>query len=37
MNLSRVVGPVLAGALLAAFSPAAVFVLNAVLAGVPSC
>jgi hypothetical protein len=34
MNLSRVVGPVLAGALLAAFSPAVVFVLNAVLAGV---
>ncbi|MBL8315661.1 MAG: MFS transporter [Rubrivivax sp.] len=32
MNLSRVVGPVLAGALLAAFSPAAVFVLNTVLA-----
>jgi MFS family permease len=32
MNLSRVVGPVLAGALLAAISPAAVFVLNAVLA-----
>jgi MFS family permease len=34
MNLSRVVGPVLAGALLAAWSPAAVFVLNALLAGV---
>ena len=34
MNLSRVVGPALAGALLAAFSPAAVFVLNALLAGV---
>ncbi len=32
MNLSRVVGPVLAGALLAGVSPAAVFVLNAVLA-----
>jgi predicted MFS family arabinose efflux permease len=32
MNLSRVVGPVLAGALLAAFSPAVVFVLNTVLA-----
>ena len=32
MNLSRVVGPVLAGALLAAFSPAAVFVLNTLLA-----
>jgi MFS family permease len=34
MNLSRVVGPVLAGALLAAFSAAAVFVLNTVLAAV---
>ena len=34
MNLSRVIGPVLAGALLAAFSSAAVFVLNAVLAGI---
>jgi MFS family permease len=34
MNLSRVVGPVLAGGLLAAFSPAAVFVLNTVLAAV---
>ena len=34
MNLSRVVGPMAAGALIAAFSPAAVFVLNAVLAGV---
>ena len=33
MNLSRVIGPVLAGAMLAAFSPAAVFVLNALLAG----
>ena len=33
MNLSRVVGPVLAGALLSAFSPAAVFVLNTLLAG----
>ena len=33
MNLSRVVGPALAGALLAAWSPAAVFVLNALLAG----
>ena len=32
MNLSRVIGPVLAGALLAAFSPAVVFVLNTVLA-----
>ncbi len=34
MNLSRVVGPALAGAVLAAWSPAAVFVLNALLAGV---
>ncbi len=34
MNLSRVIGPVLAGAMLAAFSPAAVFVLNTLLAGV---
>ena len=34
MNLSRVVGPALAGALLAAWSPAVVFVLNALLAGV---
>jgi len=34
MNLSRVIGPVLAGALLAAFSSAVVFVLNAVLAGI---
>ena len=34
MNLSRVIGPVLAGALLAAFSSAAVFVVNALLAGV---
>ncbi len=34
MNLSRVVGPVLAGALITAVSPAAVFVLNALLAGV---
>ena len=34
MNLSRVVGPAIAGALLAAVSPAAVFVLNTVLAGV---
>ena len=34
MNLSRVVGPVLAGGLLAAVSPAAVFVLNTLLAGV---
>ncbi len=33
MNLSRVIGPVLAGSLLAAFSPAVVFVLNALLAG----
>jgi MFS family permease len=32
MNLSRVIGPVIAGALLAAVSPAAVFALNAVLA-----
>ena len=32
MNLSRVIGPVLAGSLLAAFSPAWVFVLNALLA-----
>ncbi len=34
MNLSRVVGPAIAGALLAAVSPAAVFVLNTLLAGV---
>ncbi|MBC7939236.1 MAG: MFS transporter, partial [Chitinophagaceae bacterium] len=34
MNLSRVVGPMLAGALLTGISPAAVFVLNALLAGV---
>jgi MFS family permease len=34
MNLSRVIGPVLAGALLAVFSSAAVFVLNALLAGI---
>ena len=34
MNLSRVIGPVLAGALLAAFSPAVVFVLNTVLAAI---
>ncbi len=34
MNLSRIIGPVLAGALLATFSSAAVFVVNAVLAGV---
>jgi len=34
MNLSRVVGPALAGGLLAVYSPAAVFVLNALLAGV---
>ena len=34
MNLSRVIGPVLAGGLLAAVSPAAVFVLNTVLAAV---
>ncbi len=34
MNLSRVIGPVLAGTLLAAWSPAAVFVVNTVLAGV---
>jgi MFS family permease len=33
MNLSRVIGPVVAGALLAASGPAAVFVLNMVLAG----
>ncbi|MBL8328462.1 MAG: MFS transporter [Rubrivivax sp.] len=32
MNLSRVIGPVLAGGLISAVSPAAVFVLNAVLA-----
>jgi MFS family permease/quinol monooxygenase YgiN len=34
MNLSRVIGPVLAGALISAVSPAAVFVLNALLAAV---
>ena len=34
MNLSRVIGPVLAGAMLAAVNEAFVFVLNAVLAGV---
>ncbi len=34
MNLSRVIGPALAGALLAAFNAAAVFVLNALLAAV---
>jgi MFS family permease len=34
MNLSRVIGPVLAGALLAAFNDALVFALNAVLAAV---
>lgn len=34
MNLSRVVAPAVAGALLAAASPAAVFVLNTLLAGV---
>jgi MFS family permease len=34
MNLSRVIGPVVAGALLSAVSPAAVFVLNALLAAV---
>lgn len=34
MNLSRVIGPVLAGALLAVFSSAAVFVLNALLAAI---
>jgi len=33
MNLSRVIGPVLAGAMLAAFNEAFVFVLNALLAG----
>ena len=33
MNLSRVIGPAVAGALLAAISPAAVFVLNTLLAG----
>jgi MFS family permease len=33
MNLSRVIGPVLAGVLLAAFNEALVFVLNAMLAG----
>jgi MFS family permease len=32
MNLSRVVGPMLAGGLIAAVSPAAVFALNALLA-----
>jgi MFS family permease/quinol monooxygenase YgiN len=34
MNLSRIVAPVLAGGLISLVSPAAVFVLNAVLAGV---
>ena len=34
MNLSRVVGPVLAGVLISTVSPAAVFVLNALLAAV---
>ena len=34
MNLSRVVGPMLAGFLIAALSPASVFVINAILAGV---
>ena len=34
MNLSRVVGPAVAGAMLAAWNPAAVFVLNALLAAV---
>jgi MFS family permease len=34
MNLSRVIGPVLAGALLAAVSSAAVFVVNALLAAI---
>jgi MFS family permease len=34
MNLSRVIGPVLAGALLAAFNDAVVFALNAILAAV---
>ncbi len=34
MNLSRVIGPVLAGTLISAVSPAAVFVLNALLAAV---
>jgi MFS family permease len=34
MNLSRVVGPVLAGTLISTISPAAVFVLNALLAAV---
>jgi MFS family permease len=34
MNLSRIVAPMLAGALITLVSPAAVFVLNAVLAGV---
>jgi MFS family permease len=34
MNLARVIGPVAAGALIAAVSPAAVFVVNALLAGV---
>ena len=36
MNLSRIIGPVLAGVLLAAAGPAAVFVLNALLAAVAS-
>ena len=34
MNLSRVIGPVAAGMLISAVSPAAVFVINTVLAGV---
>ena len=34
MNISRVIGPVLAGTLISAVSPAAVFVLNALLAAV---
>ncbi len=37
MNLSRVIGPVLAGVLLAAFNDAVVFALNAVLAAVAFC
>jgi MFS family permease len=36
MNLSRVIGPVLAGVLISTIDPAAVFVLNALLAGTAS-
>jgi MFS family permease/quinol monooxygenase YgiN len=36
MNLSRVVGPMVAGALLAAWNPAAVFVINTLLAALAS-